>query len=117
MKRLVNHGRTRRWLYLVQQYLPRPRGLRSAAALARLYDAVARLHARVDCGCGHVAACSDCAARRICPGLYKDYVTRFGAEDATPIRHAMPLNDPLTYIRQQRKHVDLEDEGWALLSS
>ena len=114
IKRLVNRASIRPVLYAIQRVLPRAPVSTAPDARAALYSQVARLHARVDCASVHTRQCGACAANRICSGLYRDYVARFGADEVTPIASASPITDPLYYIRRQSKLVEREDESWAL---
>lgn len=114
VKRLVNDRRFRRVLYWIQGLVPRAPIEASDATKARIYSAVARLHAEVDCRSVYAAACDTCAARPICTGIYREYDELFGSGEAASIRALQPIADPLHYIRHQSKLVEKEDETWAL---
>jgi MoaA/NifB/PqqE/SkfB family radical SAM enzyme len=114
IKRLVNSASIRPVLYAIQRMLPRAPVSTGPDARGRLYGQIARLHARVDCATVHTRSCGRCAANRICSGLYRDYIERFGADEVRPIPGASPITDPLYYIGRQSKLVEREDESWAL---
>jgi hypothetical protein len=101
-------------LYAVQRLLPRAPISVSQESKAVVYGDVARLHARVDCSSVHTTRCGRCDARRICSGLYRDYVDVYGSDEPRPIAAGGAITDPLHYIRRQRKLVETEDEPWAL---
>jgi hypothetical protein len=90
---------------------------RDEQSRARVYDDVARLHARVNCASVYASACQRCDAKSICSGIYQDYGQLYGFAEATPIEHSTPISDPLHFIRQQQKLVEREDETWALPAS
>lgn len=113
IKRLVNSPSIRPVLYAIQRVLPRAPVSTTPDSRGALYGQVAKLHARVDCSSVHTPQCNQCAANRICSGLYRDYIQRFGAGEPEPIE-AAPITDPLHYIRRQTKLVEREDEVWAL---
>lgn len=48
----------------------------------------------------HGRACRSCALRRICPGLARDHVARFGFPEVQPMAGA-PVTDPLHFVRGQ----------------
>ncbi len=114
IKRLVNNASIRPVLYAVQRLLPRAPISVSQESKAVVYGDVARLHARVDCSSVHTTRCGRCDARRICSGLYRDYVDVYGSDEPRPIAAGGAIADPLHYIRRQRKLVETEDEAWAL---
>ena len=114
IKRLVNSASIRPVLYAIQRMLPRAPISATPESKAVVYGEVARLHARVDCSSVHTSHCRHCAARRICSGLYRDYVHLFGSDEPRPIAGTDAIADPLHYIRRQQKLVEKEDETWAL---
>ncbi|MEV4201489.1 radical SAM protein [Micromonospora globbae] len=50
----------------------------------------------------HVPACGGCALRQVCDGFHKQYVTRWGADEARPYDGPL-IDDPTYFVRQQRK--------------
>ena len=74
----------------------------------------AKIRVKTDLQYVHGAPCQQCAARDICDGFHKDYVTLFGFEEARPIQAPTPITDPLHYIQHQEKIVEPEDKHWAL---
>ena len=111
-KWLVNHPRSRRFLYGLQRLLPRGR-IGADEEKAALYEGVARVHARVNCASVRAPGCRTCPANGICSGIYRDYATLFGLEEVRPVDGSAPITDPLHYIRRQRKLVEKHDEAWA----
>ena len=114
IKRLVNNPSIRPVLYTVQRLLPQAPISVSQESKAVVYRGVPRLHASVDCSSVHTTRCGRCDARRICSGLYRDYINVFGSDEPRPIASGGAITDPLHYIRRERKLVETEDEAWAL---
>ncbi|HZM82420.1 MAG TPA: radical SAM protein [Candidatus Limnocylindrales bacterium] len=50
----------------------------------------------------HVPACESCALRKICDGFHKQYVARWGGEEAKPYDGSL-IDDPTHFVRRQRK--------------
>jgi MoaA/NifB/PqqE/SkfB family radical SAM enzyme len=113
IKRLVSHQATRRLLLQFQRLLTRISGSGFSSNRAALYNEVARLHARFDCRMEFDKSCHSCAARYICSGILCDYHEVFGRGEVQPIP-GPAFRDPLHFIRNQKKLVETEDEGWAL---
>jgi pyruvate-formate lyase-activating enzyme len=111
-KRWVNHPAAARLLFAFQRLVPEGRVDRFEKRRAKVYDGVARLHARVNCDSVQPPPCSRCAARSVCSGLYRDYVRTFGTQAVQPIA-GPTITDPLHFIRKQSKLVEREDEAWA----
>jgi len=79
-----------------------------------LYREEAKLRASVDCGYKYHDGCNGCAARNICDGFHGDYADLFGTAEAKPITGMPPVDDPLHFIREQDKVVEVEDQAWAM---
>lgn len=59
----------------------------------------------------HVPACDDCALRGICDGFHRQYVSRWGPEEARPYP-GEPVTDPRRFIAAQPKLAyDLPEPG------
>jgi pyruvate-formate lyase-activating enzyme len=65
------------------------------------YDLAAR-HQQTRHQYTHVPACQTCAVRQICDGFHTQYVSRWGADEATPCP-GPPVTDPRHFISNQDK--------------
>lgn len=81
---------------------------------ATLYRREAARRASEDCGYQYHEGCQTCAVKSICDGFHGDYAGHFGTDEAVPITDVELVDDPLTFIREQEKTVEREDENWAL---
>jgi len=94
------------------------RSLSRVLQTVRGKDAVWREEARIratnDCGYVYHEACGQCAAQAICDGFHGDYAQFFGTGEAQPVTGLSRLENPAVFIREQKKWVEPEDEGWAL---
>lgn len=96
----VQHG-----LAAVEQALSgKEKVWRKEAMIRAEYDAQYQYH----------PACEQCSLRNICDGFHGDYAAMFGAAEAEPVTGIPKVVDPLHYIREQEKVVEVEDESWAL---
>ena len=66
------------------------------------------------CNYLYSSQCKRCAVRQICDGFHGDYAAIFGTDEATPISSEIEVSDPLYYISEQEKVVEVEDYDWAL---
>jgi pyruvate-formate lyase-activating enzyme len=116
IKRLVNHPGARKLLFRIQRFLIQSGRPFDADRRVALYNRLSRLHARFDCRTTYEAGCKACAAREICSGVLLDYHETFGTGEVSTIKGAA-IQDPLHYIRSQKKLVETADESWALAAS
>lgn len=57
----------------------------------------------------HAAACQECAARKICDGLPRNYAALYGVDEVRPIRRDTVIEDPTHFIARQIKVVEEQD--------
>lgn len=50
----------------------------------------------------HVPACAGCKLRNVCDGFHRQYIARWGADEARPYP-GMPVDDPRHFINAQPK--------------
>jgi len=80
-----------------------------------IYREEAKKRARLELKYQYHEACGRCAMRNICDGFHGDYADLHGTSEATPIDEgARSVDDPLHYICEQEKVVEVEDARWAL---
>lgn len=82
--------------------------------LHQLYRANGIMRATRHCNYLYSSQCKRCAVRQICDGFHGDYAAIFGTDEATPISSEIEVSDPLYYISEQEKVVEVEDYEWAL---
>jgi hypothetical protein len=87
-------------------------GEMDSATLERLYQHDGETRAREYTGYRHVGACQSCSLRKICDGVYGDYVDLFGTEDLRPLETDWQAEDPQHYTRDQFKVIHPLDRDW-----
>ena len=80
------------------------------------YRHSAFIRAREHCGYRYSAGCDVCSLKRICDGFHGDYASMFSVDEAKPVVLEREIDDPLYYIREQKKIVEAEDWNWAMKS-
>ena len=65
------------------------------------------IRAKEHCGYKYDPKCSQCSLRQICDGFHGDYSSLWGAGEARPVSLGREIIDPLFYIREQKKIIDL----------
>jgi MoaA/NifB/PqqE/SkfB family radical SAM enzyme len=73
------------------------------------YRHSALIRAQEHCGYQYAAECDVCSLKRICDGFHGDYASMFSVDEAKPVDLGRNIDDPLYYIREQEKIVELED--------
>jgi hypothetical protein len=109
IKRLVNAPLLLKALYKIQAATASIAFAGGRTSKDTLYNKIARLHSRMDCGSVHAAECGRCAAKPICNGVYREYERLFGAGEVRAI-DGPRIKDPAHYIRQQHKIIEVEDD-------
>ncbi|MCI5071388.1 radical SAM protein [bacterium] len=74
----------------------------------------AKVRAELHCGYQYSTKCNDCSVKAICDGFHGDYADLFGTDEANAILLDHQVTDPTTFIAEQQKWVEQEDEAWAL---
>jgi hypothetical protein len=117
------HLGQRKWDGRIRRRLHGPRGVTRRLLDAKrdedrlvhaLYRQDARRRAEQDLRYEHPAACNRCDLRSICDGFHRDYTSFFGSGEAQPVDVGKQIDDPISFIREQTKIVQKEDEEWAL---
>lgn len=83
-------------------------------AKRHLYRENAKMRASAHCRYVYSKACDKCAAKKICDGFHGDYAEIFGTDEAEAIDDEGQIDNPIHYISEQRKVVEIEDYEWAL---
>jgi MoaA/NifB/PqqE/SkfB family radical SAM enzyme len=78
------------------------------------YRHSAFIRAREHCAYQYAPRCSTCSVKNICDGFHGDYAALFSADEAHPVELGGEVDDPLYYVREQKKVVEEEDWDWAL---
>jgi MoaA/NifB/PqqE/SkfB family radical SAM enzyme len=117
------HLGQRKWDGRIRRRLHGPRGVTRRLLDAKrdedrlvhaLYREDARRRAEQDLRYEHPEACKRCDLRSICDGFHRDYTSFFGSGEAQPVDVGKQIDDPISFIREQTKIVQKEDEEWAL---
>lgn len=82
--------------------------------LETLYRDHGRQRAQKDCSYAYGEKCNDCNVKEICDGFHNDYAQFYGTDEALPITDTLVITDPLYFIREQEKVVEIEDYSWVL---
>lgn len=67
-----------------------------------------KLRAEKHCGYVHAKACKSCSLKNICDGLHGDYAKIFGTKEVNPVQMGTVVDNPVYYIKNQDKIVELD---------